>query len=105
MTVANYDEFMKEDIFFKELIEAVKTEGLNKTETVSILRFLGNFVLNSKKYGMEELGELFSKRVSVFVYYIQSQGYKYGKFSKGEKTFGIDTLISQAYYDLLPDKK
>ena len=98
-------DFLKEDTFMKELVEASESEGIDRKEIIAVFRFLGSFAINSKRVGLEELGNLFSKRVDAFAHYLQTRGYKHGKFSKGNKTFGIDTLISQAYYDLIPDKK
>jgi len=97
-------DFLKEDSFMKELVEASESEGLDRKEIIAIFRFLGSFYFNSRRVGLEEIGELFSKRVDAFALYVKTKGYKHGKFSKGNKTFGIDTLISQAYYDLIPDK-
>lgn len=105
MEIVSHEQFIKEDYFLKELMEAIETEKLDKAETIAILRFLGSFAVNLRKMQLSELSDLFTKRVDAFVYYIRTQGYKYGKFSCGGKTPGIDTLISQAFYDLIQDDK
>jgi hypothetical protein len=93
-------EFLDTDEMMINFKKSIEEDGISREEIATILRFLCSFAINSKRAGMNELSDVFGKRVNAFVYYVKSRGYKSGKMTKGNKTFGIETLISQACYNL-----
>ena len=93
-------QFLESDYMMKDLRESLQEEGVKKDEIISILSFLGSFAVNCRKAGLEDLADIFSNRVNSFAYILHTLGYKHGKRMKGSTTSGIETIISQAYYNL-----
>ena len=104
MTDTKLIQFLETDYMMVDLANSIKEEGIERREIIVILRFLGTFAISLRRMGLEDMSDVFGDRVNAFAFLIHKLGYTHAKRLKGVTTSGIDTLISQAYYNLGNDQ-
>ena len=72
----------------------------DKEAVTSMMNFLAVFSVGCGRLGCKELAERFSKRLTCFVVLVNKNGYKMGRRFKWRTDYGIDTLLSSAFYNI-----
>ena len=93
---------MEEDYMINAIKEWIKeTNGvMTPDEVTQTMHFFATFSIGCRKVGLDDLSDLYSKRLNYFVYLATKMGYKYGKRFSGSKTPGLQTIFSKSFYNL-----
>jgi hypothetical protein len=72
----------------------------DKEAVTTMMNFLAVFSVGCGRLGLKEMANTFSKRLTCFVILVNKNGYKTGRKFKWRTDYGIDTLLSSAFYNI-----